>query len=206
MISHRPVFLVAVVFLTCCLVAPWVVAGTGAADEAEEHPSDTGSGEHAGHEGEGVDLPKNAIGFLVGGTYESEEEETFFTIGLEYTRELSHRWSISAVAEHLDDIDAWVFVAPINYRPGSKHVHPKSHFLFSFGPGLEHKGRRVTTHAGHTGVEQGEDLFLLRAGVRYPVHFGSKYMIVPAIDVDFVRENGEWVEAAVFDVTFAFAF
>jgi hypothetical protein len=200
---HRPVRLVATVALTFCLAAPGFAA--------RNSPVNNEAGDPEGHQGAGVVLPRNAIGLVVGGTYESEKKETFFTLGIEYSRELSHRWAFTPVAEYLNDIDAWVFVTPFSFRPGSKHVHPKSHVLLTFGPGLEHKGRRLTgvesgAHAGETEVEQGENLFLFRTGIRYPVHLGSKYMVVPAIDFDFVREDGEWVDAVVFDVTVAFTF
>jgi hypothetical protein len=206
----------AVITVVVCTVAN---AGTEAGERSErepgpdsvvrtqEHGDADGRGEHAG----GVDLPRNAIGVVAGATFEREEEETYFTLGVEYGRELSHRWGATLVAEHLSDIDAWVFVAPFTFRPGSKHFHPKSHLLLAFGPGFEHKSRRVRAietgeHAGELEVERAEDLFLFRAGIRYPIHVGDRYIIVPAIDVDFVREHGEWVEAVVVDVSFGFTF
>jgi hypothetical protein len=194
----RALFLarLAVAALICSPVVPGVAAREGHAES---------------HEPAGVELPENAVGLVVGGTYESEEHETFFTVGVEYSRELSHRWSFNFVGEHIGEVDAWVFAAPFGYRPGSGHEHPKSHFLLSFGPGIEHKGRRLRMiedgpHAGEMESEQGENLFLFRAGVRYPVHFGTKYILVPGLDFDFVREDGEWVEAVVYDVTFAWNF
>jgi hypothetical protein len=182
------------------------------ATHGTEHAS---SAEHGEHEG-GVELEKNAAGLLLGGTWESAEDETYFTIGAEYARELSHRWSMSAVAEYLDDVNAWVFVFPANYLLGPKHPHPERHFNFSFGPGWEHKSRRP--HGGH-GDEHGhgagrseeidlgeeENLFLWRTGIKYTFHRG-RYEIVPALDLDLVRENGEWVEAIVFDVGIGFGF
>ena len=120
------------------------------------------------------------------------------------------------MAEYIDDVEAWVFVAPFVFRPGPKHPHPRSHFLLNFGPGLEHKSRRVRLvegagaasggHGAEPEVEQAENLFLFRTGIKYAVHVGDRYEIVPAIDLDLVREDGEWVEAWVFDVTFAFGF
>jgi len=53
----------------------------------EKHDDEPGDGHHY----------RNALGILLGGTYEGGEEDTFLTIGLEYDRQgevlpFEHRW------------------------------------------------------------------------------------------------------------------
>lgn len=181
----------------------------GSHGEAEVHDSgEAHAGEHEGHH------HKNEVAFVVGGTYESEEEETYFTLGAEYGRMLSPRVTTSFVAEYLDDVDAWVFVAPFHFKPWKR-----SNFFVALGPGFEHKSRRAhgEAHGGEHGEThsdelvasesgESEDLFLWRTGVGYNLHVGERLVIAPAIDLDLVREGGEWVEAIVFDVAIGFGF
>jgi len=111
---------------------------------------------------------------VVGGTWESTARERYFTVGLEYARELTHRLAILGVAEHLSEIDAWVFVAPLNYRLGRAHPHPRGHFDLSTGPGLEYlrRGAHGAEGEAHGESEADETFFLWRFGVKYPIHTG----------------------------------
>jgi hypothetical protein len=150
----------------------------------------------------------NEIAVVLGGTYESEEEKTFFTWGLEYERLFSRRFGISAVGEHITDVDAVVVAAPFVYRPVPA-------LKLMTGPGLELKPRRSggehgheeRSHAGEAEAEAtgDETLFLWRFGVGYGFHVGG-VVVTPAVDLDLVREHGRWVEAVVFDVSIGFGF
>jgi hypothetical protein len=152
----------------------------------------------------------NELSLVVGGTYESEEAKTYFTVGVEYARWLTPHVSASVLVEHIGDVDAWVFIAPFHVRPWKS-----SELFFSLGPGIEHKSRREHSgvhegeHNGHetpVNAEQSDNLFLWRIGIGYPFSIGKRLVLTPGIDLDFVRDDGEWVEAVVFDIAIGFGF
>ena len=197
------------------LLATWGGA-IQAAEVTTEETSHVGDGQgedvHGGEQAEehGEHEHKNEFAFVLGGTYESEGEETLFTLGAEYARVLSPHVTATVVAEHLSDVDSWVFVAPF-------HIHPNrsSGFFVALGPGFEHKIRRE--HGEGNGEEHGEglqpvepeeseNLFLWRTGVGYVFEVGKRWVVTPGLDLDVVRESGEWVEAIVFDVAIGFGF
>lgn len=178
---------------------------------AQEHAgADTDTAE--AHEGHGEEHPKNALGLVLGGTYESEEEDTYFTIGVEYERLLSPRFAVFVGAEYITEVDAFLLVVPFAYR------HPSGWRLLA-GPGLELETRRP--HAEREPPEGGpgvgeeivdplpgkkENLFLWRFGTGYNFEVGERYAIAPHVDLDFVREDGHWVWAFVFTVSVGFDF
>ena len=176
-------------------------------DPTEEHDEAGGHGLHY----------RNALGLVLGGTYESEEKDTFFTVGLEYERLFNEQFAILLGVEHITDVDAWLFVAPLAYR------HDSGLRLFA-GPGLELKTRRPhqEEEAGHgesaegeagttentegSGSGERENLFLMRFGAGYNFALGERFTLLPALNLDLVREEGHWVEALVFTVTLGFEF
>ena len=178
-----------------------------AAEHAEKH--DAHAGEHGAH----GEHPKNGLLLFLGGTVETVEDETFFTIGVEYERQFADRWGGQLVVEHLNDFDAWVFVAPVGFRVVDK-------LWITAGPGLETEPRRVGLegHAGgheidphgeeHTEPHEEADgpFFLWRFGVNYGIHFNERWGVVPSFHLDLVREHGEWVKAWVFGVSLAYHF
>jgi hypothetical protein len=107
--------------------------GATAARSHEAH------GEEHGEEHEHA----NELGVFVGGT--SENDETHFTIGVEYERRLSRRLGIGVIAEHVDGVDAWVFLAPLSFQP-SGHLG----LTFYAGPGFESKVPELEHTAGHS--------------------------------------------------------
>ncbi len=187
---------------TAVLMATYFSAlPAGAQDQTALH-------EPAAHEAHGEEhFHRNALGILIGGTYESEEKDTFFTLGAEYERLFNPRFGAILGVEYINEVDAWVLVAPLVYRH-------RSGFRLLAGPGLELKPRRRGDEHedGSAGsLEDGlppteENLFLWRFGVAYNQGVGERYAIAPAVDVDFVREDGHWVWALVFAVTFGFDF
>jgi hypothetical protein len=136
-----------------------------------------------------------------GGTWERGEDEPSFTVGLEYERRFSRRWGLSLAVEYLADPDAWWVVAPLTWRP-------LGNLVLSPGPGFQNKALHEAAEGdGHTGETGGrETFFLARIGVGYDIELRERYLLVPRINVDFVRENGKWVEAVVFSVSLDLAF
>jgi hypothetical protein len=192
----------AAAFLACVLAGSQVEAGQEhEASEAATH-DDPAAQAHHEH--------LNEIAVVLGGTYESEEKETFFTWGLEYERMLNRRVGVSLVGERITKVDAFVFVAPFVYRPLPA-------LKLVAGPGWELKPRRPGGGHGDEGAAHGheseseteqqgdENLFLWRFGVGYSFHLG-KAVVTPAVNLDLVREHGRWVEAVVFDVSIGFGF
>ncbi len=180
----------------------WSPAGADETPAEAEHPSaHEVSSLHEGHE------YKNAIGVILAGTWESESESTFFTTGAEYGREITSRLSAFGVAEHLAEIDAWVFVGGVGIHPfGRGSV--LAPLAVKTGPGFENKRRPGREHEGSESPEEddSENLFLWRAGLSYMFHTGSRAFVMPAVDVDFVQEEEEWVEAVVFGACMGYRF
>lgn len=190
---------------TAVLVATWfTVVPARAQDQAAPD-------EPAAHEAHGEEHARNALGLILGATYESEEKHTFFTVGVEYERLFSPRFAVVLGVEYITEVDALVAVLPFVYRHGSG-------WRLLAGPGLELKTRRPELereHEGGPGIAEDivdrlpgeeENLFLWRFGAAYNFKVGERYAIAPHVDLDFVREDGHWVEAVVFSVTIGFDF
>lgn len=192
-------------------------SGTQEAHGAEEaHDEHDAAGEHGEAEGHFAGHAvhhehKNGLALFLGGTYETHEEENFFTVGLEYERKLSDRWAFQAIVEHVNDFDAWVVTVPVGFRLGST-------LWLMAGPGLETEARRTGLEAephhdehdtgnddGHS-VEPHEEeegpFFLWRFGLIYGIHLGEsgRWALTPSLSLDLVREHGEWAKAWVFGV------
>lgn len=145
---------------------------------------------------------RNEVAAIVAGTWESEEDDTFFTLGVEYERRLSARVGITVEAEHVFDLDRRIIAAPVVFRPtpGWK--------VFA-GPGLE-SAKEEEEGDEEPGVERSDEgrdtRFLFRVGTGYVVELAERYSIGPTLSVDFVREGGAWTQAVVFGVTIGVAF
>ena len=191
-----------------CLLGP---ATLGRAQEHAGRDADEAHEAAEGHEAHGEEHARNALGIVLGGTYESEEEDTFFTIGVEYERLLNPKFAVLLGVEYITEVDALVAVLPFAYR------HASGWRLLA-GPGIELKTRRPhleREHEGGHGIAEEivdrlpgeeENLFLWRFGVGYNFEVGERYAIAPHVDLDFVREDGHWVEAVVFSVSIGFDF
>jgi hypothetical protein len=148
----------------------------------------------------------NELGAFFGGT--SESDDTHFTIGLEYERRLSERLALIVVAEHVNGIDAWVFLAPLAFRPFRQLP-----LTLYAGPGVETKVPEPEAEdAGSTddahetsGEGERETLLVLRAGVGWPFELG-RLSVHPQLEVDFAREHDAWKTALVFGVAVGFGF
>lgn len=183
------------ILLAGVLTAPRAAAAAEPETVQAEAHDDLGGLEH-----------RNGLSVFLGGTTETEEDATYFTVGLEYERKVGRRLALQLVSEHVSDFDAWVFAAPLLYRPVGE-------LQLIAGPGLETARRRP--ELGHGGEppaepeavdEEREALFLMRFGVGYKLSLGKRLDVFPSVDLDLVRENGEWVQAVVFGVSVGFEF
>jgi hypothetical protein len=155
-------------------------------------------------EGEGEPERSNEVALVLAATRERDEEgETSFTIGGEYGRRLSHRFSVVGELEYVSGPDSWVFAAPLVFQAvgGLK--------LFG-GPGFE---RRLveSEHAEEEAEAPAtdgarENLFLWRVGTSYAWEFARRYVVSPTVYVDFVKAQSEWTRAFVLGATFGVAF
>jgi hypothetical protein len=151
---------------------------------------------------------RNEGGLFVGGTVENGEYN--FTLGAEYERRLTERFGIIAIAEHVDYYDAWIFLAPVTFRPW-----PERGLKFYLGPGFEtREPEREAPEAGTEGeavlpaapAEDGrETLFVLRTGVSWTFNTGG-LLLTPQLEVDLGREDEYWEPAVVFGISAGFEF
>ncbi len=193
------------------LVATLVAAQEHAGPEPGAEEAHAAHDATEAHEAHGEEHARNGLGIVLGGTYESEEKDTFFTIGAEYERLFSPKFAVALGVEYITEVDALVAVLPFVYRHGSG-------WRLLAGPGLELKTRRPhgeSEHEGGAGIAEDiadglpgkeENLFLWRFGAAYNFEVGERYSIAPHVDLDLVREDGHWVEAVVFSVSIGFDF
>jgi hypothetical protein len=144
--------------------------------------------QHAAHGGH---VHQNEAALTVAGTWENETDEASLTLGAEYERRFTNVVGLVLEAEYVVDPEAWVVVAPLVVRPGG------GGFKLVAGPGLENKN--VEAHGRDT-------FFLFRIGAGYGAEFAGRYAVTPFVNVDLVREHGEWVRAIVAGVTLGVAF
>lgn len=158
-------------------LAVWLVAVPAYAQEhAASHEPHGEDAEHFHH---------NEAALFLGATYETEAEETFFTIGAEYERRFTRWFGLSGVVEYATDLDAWVVVFPVTFRLAGE-------LKLSAGPGFEH-------------VEE-DNLFLFRFGAAYGFELGGGVVLSPAVDLDLVDEEEEVAESIVYGVALGIAF
>ena len=155
------------------------------------------------HEGDAEHLYRNAIIFIVAGTYEAAEKDNIFTVGVEYERLITERVGLVATLEYLPSADAWVAVFPVVFRFANG--------LRVFGgPGLELLPRRAPGDGHETSSSSSEreeeNLFLARVGGAYNFHLGGRFALVPNLSFDFVNEEHGWTQAFVYGVNLAIEF
>ena len=173
------------------------------------HPAQPGHATPHGHDAaHGEHFHRNELALILAATYEEgehdEEGETYFTVGGEYERRLTRAIGIGGEFEYVADADAWIFVAPISFRPVSGLR------LFG-GPGFERKAVGAEHGEHHEGdLDEGEgpreNLFLWRVGAGYGLEFAERYSFGPTVSFDFIRESGRWVNAIVYGIAFGIAF
>jgi hypothetical protein len=137
-------------------------------------------------QGEEEEEPKSEVAIVFAGTYESESEKNFFTLGAEYEYRFIPKLGVSAAVEWVFESDGreFVFVVPVVY-------HVAAGLRLLAGPGLEHA----------------EDTsFLFRVGVNYAFEFGDRYAIIPSLEFDFINGEDSVTEAVVYGVNFGVSF
>jgi hypothetical protein len=130
--------------------------------------------------------PKSEVAIVFAGTYESESEKNFFTLGAEYEYRFIPKLGVSAAVEWVFESDGreFVFVVPAVY-------HVTAGLRLLAGPGFEHA----------------EDTsFLFRVGVNYAFEFGERYAIIPSLEFDFINGEDSVTEAVVYGVNFGVSF
>ncbi len=178
--------------LSVALLAGALLAGPVIAQEPPVPPTQGGEAVATGHGAEEAEHHHaNELALFLGGTHEDATGETGFTVGLEYERDLSHRLGMSFVAEHVSEIDAWVFLAPVTLRP----VEGLGLKLYG-GPGVESKDSPEASGHG----DDRESSFVLRGGVGWVLELGERMSLTPQLEMDYAREDGEWERAIVFGV------
>ena len=146
---------------------------------------------------------RHEVALFLGGTTEAESEEleSFFTLGAEYEFRFLPRLGISAEVEYVKGADTAVFAFPAIF-----HVYRG--LMVLAGPGWETSPRGNEQRGDHTS-------FLIRSGVQYSFHLGGRFAVIPAVDLDFVKESssashqpeaGKWETLFVYGVKFAFSF
>jgi hypothetical protein len=153
-----------------------------AQEHGEEHGPEAGVAEHAEHEFHrhhfsvflGVtagEVEKEAeAGVASEGGAVIVEDETAFTLGLDYEYRLSRRWGVGALAEWAGkDARFWVVGIP------AAVLHPKGGLKLYLVPGFE----KSNEHDAE---------FLVRLGAMYDFEVG-RFTIAPAFNVDFVDDE-----------------
>ncbi len=152
---------------------------------APPHPgSIRGTAEEA--EGGEEEEPKSEVAVVFSGTWESESEESFFTVGAEYEYRFIPKLGVSAAVEWVFESDEreFVFVVPVVY-------HVAGGLRLLAGPGFERTD---------------ETSFLFRVGVNYAFEFGGRYAVIPALEFDFINGDDGTTEAIIYGVNFGVSF
>ena len=125
------------------------------------------------------------ISLLVAGT--DDDEETAFTLGVDYEYRVSEFLGVGAVLEHaFEDIDATTLLAVAD-------LHFWRGLIVQTGPGVE----RIDGDNG----DSDETELIYRLGTLYEFEVGP-YTVSPQIHYDF--SSGE--DAVIFGLAFGFAF
>ena len=168
-------------------------------DEATIESQESVTADKDSDQGEEVES-RNELALVLAGTYETQEEANYFTVGAEYEYRFHPLAGWSGAVEYVTDVGSWVFVFPVV-------LHPAGGLKILAGPGLEHKSRR-RSESSEDDEDSGnaENLFLFRIGVNYAFEFGGWYSIVPALELDFVNEDDGVAKALVYGMNFGISF
>lgn len=182
------------------LAALWAVPAQGE-EVHDEHAEASTHDETAEHHGEGGHDFKNGLSLFLGATNEHGHgtEETW---GLEYGRKISPHWTIGGLIDYAGGGQRNLVIAPaVFWKPFG------SGLVLLAAPGVEyHNGRGTPEHhflkASTASIDEDETYFLLRLGVAYYFHVGSRFGIGPAVNLDLVDGHEVWVYGVNFEVMF----
>lgn len=162
-------------------------------------------GEHAAEEdphGESGHHFKNGLSLFLGVTNE-HGHGTEPTWGLEYGHSLSPHWTIGGLIDYAGGEQRDIVIAPAVFwkRFGGG-------FLLLAAPGVEYHNGRAAVDDHHllkadtAAVDEDETYFVMRFGVAYYFHVGSRYGLGPAVNLDLVDGHEVWVYGVNFEVMF----
>jgi hypothetical protein len=162
-----------------CAIATmlWVVPAAG----GDHRSGATAATAH--HEGAAHEYHRNHFGGLLGTSVHLDNDDTAFTLGLEYARQFAPRWAVAGYVESVSsDIERDVIVAAgIIY-------YPVSRLGLLLAPGIESAAKDVEHH-GEVEREY-ETEFLIRLGASYGFPVAPQASIGPVLLVD--RSAHRW--------------
>jgi len=179
-----------------CVIAMVIWVAPAAADEVHDSHN-----EATEHHDSGDHHFRNGLALFLGVTNESGHGSEG-TWGLEYAHWLSERWALGGLIDYAGGNQRNAVIAPaVFWKPFG------GGFTLLAAPGLEyHNGRgEVEPHlikASSSAVDEDEKYFVLRLGVAYWFHVGSRYGIGPTVNVDFVNNHEVWIYGVNFEVMF----
>lgn len=144
---------------------------------------------------------KNAFALFLGATDEPGHG-TEPTWGLEYARRLTPHWGVGGLIDYAGGEQRNMVIAPAVYwKPFDLG------FFLLAAPGVEyHNGRGTVDHhllkADAAEVDEDKTYFVMRLGMGYAFHLGSRYGIVPTVNLDLVDGHEVWVYGVNFEVMF----
>lgn len=167
----------------------------------ESHTETAGHTAESEHHAAGGHDFKNGLALFLGATNE-HGHGTEPTWGIEYGRKISPHWTVGGLIDYAGGGQRNLVIAPaVFWRPFG------SGLALLAAPGVEyHNGRgMVEPHllkADAAAIDEDETYFVLRLGVAYYFHVGSRYGIGPAVNLDLVDGHEVWVYGVNFEVMF----
>jgi hypothetical protein len=148
---------------------------------------------------------RNEVAAVFAGTWDSEEERTFFTLGVEYERRIGAGVGLGAEVEHLFEAGRWIVAAPLS-------IHFPRGFKIYTGPGVERseeeeEGGDEAEGAEAGGSDEGAESHLLwRTGIGQTFEIAERWSVTPTLALDVIRESGAWVHGIVFGLSVGVGF
>lgn len=125
---------------------------------------------------------RNELGVFLGVTV--TEDESGFSVGLDYEYRISRLFGIGAVLEYTGmDFREWLVGIPF-------YLHPWKELKLLAAPGFELE------------KDSGEKEFVVRLGGEYGIGLGGGYEIAPALNIDITREDTAFVIGATLSKSF----
>jgi hypothetical protein len=166
---------------------------TLATAQGRENEPDT-RGTPAEHPNSENDFHRNHFGGFLGFSTHSDNDETAFTLGLEYARQFNPRWAVTAYTELVGgdlERDIILLVGAVFY--------PIPRLGLVVAPGIEIANKDVEHHGDVSKEDETEFLLRFGAGYSFPVGQAS---LGPAVFVD----TGDKRWTLVFGVTMVTGF
>jgi len=169
MIFPRNLVGIATLLVVLVFIVPAALAGQRFEAAAENGSEGQETAEHEFH--------RNHFGGFLGASTHFDNDETGFTLGLEYARQFTPRWAVTAYTELVSgelERDIIFAVGAIFY--------PMSRFGLVVAPGVELANRDVAHHGAVENEDETE--FMLRLGAAYGFAVGQA-SLGPAVFADW---------------------